>query len=136
MAKGVASDALGDARSASSGRNSFLQVAFIRMMTAEDTGHPALVPALTPGPSPGGRREGAGVDGGFRGRENILPDPFAGGVGVFALQGIGHVNHTEAVFQVLLVNGTHGFQVLLQGEDEAGWEHGNPIFSPHSTSSG
>jgi hypothetical protein len=57
-----------------------------------------------------------------------LPKPFAGGIGVFALQGIGQPDFAIAFGQIVLMQLSDPEQVSLQGFDELHGEHGDAVF--------
>jgi len=55
------------------------------------------------------------------GWENILPDPFFVGVGVFTVEGVRKVDKTVALLEVLLVESFHAVQMALEGVLEKIW---------------
>jgi len=83
VAEGVGADALGDAGELGGFVNGFLHAVFVQMVAA--------------------LRPTAGVGGEPVGGENVLPEPVAAGVGVFAFQGVGQIHGTESLFQVMIV---------------------------------
>ena len=109
MTKGVATDRLVcDTGQARSGAHSFLKAAFIGMVAA----HYIRV----------------GVDGDAFGREDILPGPFTGGVGVFLFEGIGQVDGPVTTLDILLVDLLHAGKMFLEGDNQDLGEHGHAIF--------
>lgn len=60
-----------------------------------------------------------------------MPEPFLGGVGVFAGEGVGHIDRAETSGQIALMGSVDGCQVLAQGKryktvesivDEVDWQ--------------
>lgn len=101
------------------GADGFLQEAFVRMVA-----HGLF--ALTPDPSP--RRKGGNGERGSR--EEVLPCGFAGGIGVFAGEGVGEVDFAEAVPEVGLVDALDGFDLFLEGGDDGiGQDGGAVVFA-------
>ena len=80
VAEGVGADALGDTGEFGRFVNRFLHTVFVQMMAAL---HAA-----------------AGIGREAVGRKDVLPEPVAVGVGVFALQGVGQVDGAKTLFQV------------------------------------
>lgn len=121
--KGVATDGLGDSGEPGGGANGFLQAAFVGVVAVEL----GLILRLS---CTAGRWGccGAGVGGEVFGGENILPGPFAGGVGVFLGKRIGQVDGAVSVFEVLLVDLLDAGEVFAQGWEEAIGEHGEAVF--------
>lgn len=70
----------------------------------------------------------AGIGGAFAGGENVLPAPFPVGVGVLALQGKRQIDRAVTFGQVVAMQGFDPNQVRLQGFDQAGRQHRDPIF--------
>ena len=70
---------------------------------------------------------GEGVDGKGGGGDEVLPDGFAGGVGVFAGEGVGEVNFAEAIAEVGLVDALNGLYLPLEGWDEGIGEYGEAV---------
>ena len=62
---------------------------------------------------------GSGVDGDVLGGEDILPDPFGAGVGVFPIEGEGQVDLSASVLQILLVDHLDTLKVALERRDQA-----------------
>jgi hypothetical protein len=77
VAKGMAADFFGDLGDADSGFNGFLNATFVKVM-ATGFGRAAILAATN-------------------GRKNVLPDPFALRMGVFALKGIGQIDGSVAL---------------------------------------
>jgi len=70
---------------------------------------------------------GVGVDGEGQGGEEVLPGGFAGGVGVFAGEGIGEPDLAESISQVGLVDALDGFDLPAQVGDEGGGQDGGAV---------
>jgi len=70
---------------------------------------------------------GFGVYGERRGGEEVLPDEFAGGVGVFAGEGVGKPDFAESVCEVGLVDALNGLDLTLEVGDEGVGEDGNAV---------
>jgi len=70
---------------------------------------------------------GDGVDRQSRGREEVLPESFAGGAGVFAGEGVGEANFAEAVSEVGLMDALDGLNLALEGGDEGIGEDGGAV---------
>ncbi len=64
------------------------------------------------------RAGGARVFGAFGGGEQVLPDQFRGGVGIFPFEGVREVNLSEAGGQVFVVKEADAFDLALKGGDE------------------
>ena len=60
--------------------------------------------------------------------ENILPGPFAIGIGVFFFEGAWQVDAPESVFQVFLVNLFYAPEVFLKWDEQAFGQHGDTVF--------
>jgi len=93
VAEGMGSDVLLDASELSRFADGLLEAALVEVVPAGD---------------PCARVFGKGG-----GREHILPDPLAVGVGIFACQGIREVDPTVALGQVPLVNELDTLEMLL-----------------------
>ena len=72
----------------------FAQAAFIEVMAANLVGEGVKL------------RDGVG-------RKDVLPAPFAVGVGIFALQGVGQVDVAVAIGQVFKVQSSGALQLVL-----------------------
>jgi len=111
MTEGVATDwFVCDTGQAGGGVHGFLKAAFIGMVAAHHIG--------------------AWVDGDAFGREDVLPGPFARGVGVFLFKGIGQIDGSVPILDILLVDLLNAGKMFFQGEDEALGKHGNAVFLP------
>jgi len=109
VAEGVGGDVFGgDTGQFGGSADGFLEAAFVGMVAA------------------GFVREG--VNRQVFSREDVLPGPFTGSVGVFVGEGVGQVDGSVAFFDVLLVNLLDAGQVFAQGRDEAFGEHGDAVF--------
>jgi hypothetical protein len=81
-------------------------------------GAAGVVPAADPGPR-------VGRD--FSGGEDELPDPLAGGVGVFPLEGFGEIDGAKAGGQILLVEGADVGDVTSERLDEGLGQDRDPV---------
>jgi hypothetical protein len=70
---------------------------------------------------------GGGVHREGGGGEEVLPCGFAGGVGVFAGEGVGEVDFAEAVSEVGLVDALDGLDLALESGDEGVGEDGGAV---------
>ena len=70
------------------------------------------------------------IRGTLPGGEDILPDPFLMGVRIFTVEGMGQINLTKALVEVLLMESLDAVQVTLEGVLEAVWQNGNAILTP------
>ncbi len=60
------------------------------------------------------------------GWENVLPEPFAGRVGIFAVERIGEIDGAIALGQIFLVQAFNALQVLRNGSiSESGTAYGS-----------
>ena len=98
VAKGVGRDGLIYFCETGSAFDGFLQAGLVDMVAAFGMGHRV-------------NRE-------FVGREDVLPDPFAAGVGVFQREGVGQVDCTSAFEEVFFVQGFDAFEVQAQGFEQ------------------
>ncbi len=64
----------------------------------------------------------------LRGREEVLPDELAGGVGVFGCQGIGEVDLSAAGREVFLVEQAHAFDLAAQVGDNGFGQRNDAVF--------
>lgn len=108
VAEGVGGDVFADFGSQGGLAHGLLHAAFIQVMAADDA------------------REG--VDGKAVGGEDVLPDPFAGGVGVFFGQGVGEVDGAVVGGQVGVVQLLGLLELEAERFDGAGGEHGEAVF--------
>jgi len=100
-----------EASLASGQPNGLLQAAFVHMMATNDSG-------------------GARVGGEAVGGEDILPAPFAIGIGVFSFQGEGQVDGPITFFEVGSMELFHPRQMRLEGFNELVGQDRYPIFHP------
>ena len=107
VAECVRADLLGDVRFPCGTSDGSLNHRFVEVVPPDDTG--------------------ARVGAAGAGREDVLPLPFAVGVGVLTGQSVGQVDAAVAVGQVLLVEGTNFAQVILQAVAGGVGEHGRPV---------
>ncbi len=109
VTKGVATDRLVcDTGQTSGGTHGFLKAAFIGMVAAHYIR--------------------ARVDGEAFGREDVLPGPFAGGVGVFVFKGIRQVDGSVPLLDILLEDLLHAGKMFLEGDNQALGQHGQAVF--------
>ena len=108
VTKDVGGDAFGYVCALRGIPHCFLHHAGVEMMAAGDAGAGVL------------RKAGRGKD--------VLPAPFAVGVGVFAGQGVGQKDLSVTCGQVFVVQDAHLAQVFLQRGVEASGEDGGAIF--------
>ena len=99
--EGVAAGGFGQARHANGVFDGVLEIAFGDVMAAFFAA--------------------ARVEGELRGREDVLPSPFAGHFGIFSVQGGGQVNRAAAPRQVLLVSFFDAGEVGIC-EGKSNWE--------------
>lgn len=95
--------------------NSFLGHALVQMVAADGD--------LTPGTSPRGRGERAGVGGEVRSGEDVLPAPCAVSIRIFFPDGRGKVDRAITGRQVEAVQLGDAAQVLPKRRDEALGKH-------------
>ena len=74
-------------------------------------------------------REGAGG-------EDPLPGPFAPGVRVLAVEGVGQVDVGMPGGEVLVIDGADAAEVSLQGFAEGLGEHGDAVLLPFAVADG
>lgn len=111
LAEGVRGDRFVYLCEAGGGFDCFLQGSFVNVMPPEDTGDRI-------------RRTG-------RGRENILPAPFAAGIRIFAFQSIGQVDSSKAFGEIALVQGLDLVEGQAQGFEQSAGKHGDAVvFAP------
>jgi len=108
VAKGVGGDVFADFGGQGSLAHGFLDAAFVEVMATDHAG--------------------TGVYGKAVGGEDVLPDPFAGGVGVFFGQGVGEVDGAVAGGQVGVVQLFGLLELEAERFDGAGGEHGEAVF--------
>lgn len=141
VTKSVRGDVLLDACGFGGGADGFLKKAGVGVVTADFalTYSPSFKgrgeSALTPSPSFKGRGESR-VAGEGGGGEEVLPDQFAGSVGVFAGEGVGEVNFAEAACEVGLVDALDGLYLPLEGWDEGFGEDGGAVVLSFSVADG
>ena len=92
MAKGVGADTFLYFGFLGGFFDGFLEGSFVDVVTLDDAG--------------------VGVFGKVGSGEDVLPDPFAMGVGVFFVEGVGEVDCAKAFGKVLPVGGLHSQEVL------------------------
>ena len=63
-------------------------------------------------------------------REDPLPAPFGGGVGILAVQGVWHLNAPPSFGQVPTMNRLDLPEVILQRDTKRFGQHGDPVFGP------
>jgi hypothetical protein len=107
VAEGVTTGGLGNAGQAHGIFDRALQIAFVHVMAAREAGARVSRQSLR--------------------REHVLPTPFFGGVGGFAIQRIGQVDLSIAGRQVLPMQQLDALEMFLQGRDEAGGQHGDAL---------
>lgn len=73
---------------------------------------------------------GVGVEG--RGWEEVLPEPFFGGGGVFFFQCAGEVGGPQSFGEVFFVEELDAFDVLSEGGDHAVGQHGDSVVASFS----
>lgn len=112
MAEGVAGDVFVDTGQACGLSDGLLEGAGVNVMTAGDAA--------------------AGVAGDSVGREDILPDPFLVGVGVFDIEGIRKIDCAVAIVQILPVDQPDPLEVFLEGLDEGIGENGDAVLCAFS----
>ena len=105
VSEGVAAGGFGNSRGANGELYGVLQIFLMDMM-------PALFPATR-------------INGDSFGRKNVLPDPFAGGVRVFKVKGVGQVNCAATMGEVLPMDFLDAGKVSLKQADEAVGQNGN-----------
>lgn len=118
VAEGVGGDAFAKARFLNGLFDGALEGGWVEVMAEE---------ALPPGPfakhplgAPRGRGK-SGVAGELRCGEEVLPDEFAGGVGVFGCQGVWQVDFAEAGGEVFFVEEADAFDLTAQVRDDGLW---------------
>lgn len=119
VAEGVGGDVFVDVGGVGGGADGFLEEAGVEVVAHEFFAFP-------PVPSFRGR-VGTRVAGEVGGWEEVLPAGFAGGVGVFAGEGVGKVDFAKAVAEVGLVDAPDGLDLAFQFGDEGGGEDGGAV---------
>jgi len=109
VAERVAGGVFGDPRGANGFPDGFLEAAFVCMMAPDHARRTRI----------GGEAVGG---------EDVLPGPFAVGIGVFAVEGEGQVDGAVAFCQVALVQLSDHRQVGLQGFAELVGQHSHAVF--------
>ncbi len=108
VAEGMTTDRLAcDTGQASGSAHGFLKTTFIGMVTAHYIS--------------------ARVDGDAFGREDVLPGPFAGGVGIFPFEGRRQVDGSVTILDILLVDLLHAGKMFFEGDNQALGEHGDAV---------
>jgi len=103
MAEGVGTDGLGDANGFGGSVDGALDAALVQVVA-------------THGVRTRVHREAVGG-------EDVLPDPFAAGVGVFAVQGVGQINGAQVFGEILVMEALDALQMLLEGCNQAVGQH-------------
>ena len=70
------------------------------------------------------------------GGKDVLPTPFAVGVGVFAFQGVGEIDGTVAAVQVMQMDQFDALEVLPEWFNEAFREHRDAVYFAFATAHG
>jgi len=78
----------------------------------------------------------AGVKRAFGSRKEVLPDEFAGGVGVFDFQGIGKINFTEACGQVFFMEEPGAIDLTPEVGNDGIRQRGEAVFFPLAIADG
>ena len=107
--QGMAARVLGDSRISDSLLDSFLNDRFVEVAPADLVGF---------------RIGAAGT-----GREDVLPAPIGGGSGEFPIEGVWHMNSTEAVGEILVVKVPNVGELVLQTLPARVGQEGRTVFS-------
>lgn len=122
VAEGVGGDGFLDAGFLGGGADGFLEEAGVEVVAADPS---SVLPKFNFRIWGGSCLAGVAGEGG--GGEEVLPDEFAGGVWVFAGEGVGKPDFAESVCEVGLVDALDGSDLALEVGDEGVGEDGDAV---------
>ncbi len=73
---------------------------------------------------------GQWIGGDIPGGKKILPAPFPGGIGIFPFQGVGQIDGSMSGGQILIVENSYLFQMVLQERNQTSRKRGKAVLVP------